>query len=336
MFLADLDFAERAMMHLPKFRRVANGKKFNARCPICGDSATDMSKARFWMYEHKGVLRAGCFNCGYNKPMGNYLKDYEPDLYREWLLERRKEKDTYKPAVKEVKQCTAKMPVIEKLNFCERLDTLPENHPIVKYVANRALPKEVYGRLWFTMDWRKLCNSVNPGTYQKELQEPRLVIPIFDDKKQIQSFQGRALRKDPNKYITIKAHPEASKIYGLDTINPNKTVYFMEGPLDSLFIDNAGAITGGSLALSEVPFKSTRVWVMDNEPRHPDTTKRIANLLEAGERVVLWDRSPWHSKDVNDMILKDGATKEQIQQYFKDNTVSGLAAKMRFKKWCKV
>lgn len=267
--------------------------------------------------------------------MGTYLKDREEELYREWLLERRRENNTFKPqAEKPIEEkFTKKMPVIEKLNFCTRLDTLPEAHPIVKYVANRKIPKDVYRRLWFTKEWQKLVNSISPGTYAHERGECRLVIPMFDSNGDIQSFQGRALGPSPNKYITIKAHEDASKIYGIDTINGNKTVWFMEGPIDSLFIPNAGAITGGSIDLHEVPYASTRVWVLDQEPYHPDTCKRMSRLIDAGERVVMWDKCPWPSKDVNDMILKDGATPEALVEYFKANTVSGLQARLRFGRW---
>ncbi|AAQ81349.1 DNA primase subunit [Aeromonas phage 44RR2.8t] len=329
---ADFLFAERAMMHLPKFKRKKG--KFNSRCPICGDSQTDMNKARFWMYEKKGDWQVHCFNCGYHSNLGGYLKDREEELYREWLLERRKENNVFKPQVKTIAETfTKKMPVIEKLNYCTKLDTLPENHPIVKYVANRKIPKSAYSRLWFTKEWQKLVNSISPETYTRERSECRLVIPIFDENGDIQSFQGRALCVSPNKYITIKAHEDASKIYGMDTIDGNRMVWLMEGPLDSLFIQNAGAITGGSLALNEVPWKSTRVWVLDNEPFHPDTCKRLSRLIDSGERVVMWDKCPWPSKDINDMIIKDGATPEEIEKYFKDNTVSGLQAKLRFGKW---
>lgn len=330
---ADFLFAERAMMHLPKFKRKKG--KFNSRCPICGDSHTDMNKARFWMYEKKGEWQVHCFNCGYHGNLGSYLKEREEELYREWLLERRKENNVFKPAeTKPVEKLfTKKMPVIEKLNFCDRLDLLPENHPIVKYVAKRQIPKQAYKRLWFTREWQKLVNSISPDTYTRERPENRLVIPIFDKSGEMQSFQGRALCTSPNKYITIKAHEDASKIYGMDTIDGNRTVWFMEGPLDSLFIPNSGAITGGSLALNEVPFASTRVWVLDNEPFHPDTCKRLSRLISAGERVVMWDKCPWSSKDINEMIVKDGATAEQIEKYFRDNIVSGLKAKLRFGKW---
>lgn len=336
MFVADLFVAEEAMFRLQGYKKVAQ-RKWNARCPVCGDSQTDMSKTRFWIYEYKGDLRAGCFNCNYNRTLGAYLKEYEVDLYRKWLLERRRESGHAEPEPKsEPVQCKAKMPIIERLQFCERLDRLPRNHPIVIYALKRCIPENKLDRLWFTMEWRKLVNSVNPGTYKNETNEPRLVIPMFNDKKEIQAFQGRALRNDPNKYITIKAHADVSKIYGLDTINPSEPVYMMEGPIDSLFIRNAGAITGGQMSLDEVPFANKRVWVLDNEPHHPDTCKRLQKLIDANERVVLWDRAPWHSKDVNDMIMKENATAEQIEQYFKDNTIQGLTAKLRFSKWKRV
>lgn len=334
MFVADLFVAEEAMFRLQCYKKVGQ-RKWNGRCPVCGDSMTDAHKARFWIYEYKGELRAGCFNCNYNRPMGAYLKEYEPDLYRKWLLERRRESGHSMPVDVPTK-CQSKMPVIAHLDYSERLDRLPDNHPIITYVKNRMIPECKYNRLWFTMDWRKLVNSVNPGTYHNEAREPRLVIPLFNENKEIQAFQGRALRNDPNKYITIKAHSDVSKVYGLDTIDPSLPVYMMEGPIDSLFINNAGAITGGQMSLDEVPYANKRVWVLDNEPHHPDTCKRLSKLIAAGERVVMWDRAPWHSKDVNDMIVKESATAEQIEQYFKENTVQGLTAKLRFSKWKRV
>ncbi|MFP9035360.1 hypothetical protein, partial [Enterococcus faecalis] len=102
------------------------------------------------------------------------------------------------------------------------------------------------------------------------------------------------------------------------------------------FIENGIAITGGQLDLEVVPFKDRRVWVLDNEPRHPDTIKRMTKLVDAGERVMFWDKSPWKSKDVNDMIRKEGATPEQIMEYMKNNIAQGLMAKMRLSKYAKI
>lgn len=335
----DNEFAFRAFAHLPRFKQVTNGPKFklNFRCPLCGDSQKDQFKARGWAYEQgNGSIVLHCYNCDSHVSLSKYLKENEPDLYREYILEKRKESTTQREVV-EVKKEEPEKKFIQKLDYCERLDRLPSAHPICKYVEKRKIPKAKWNRLWFTSQWPALVNSVNSGTYANEKNEPRLVIPIFNAEGKIESFQGRALSKDaPQKYMTIKANENATKIYGQDTIDENKLVIVMEGPLDSLFIDNSIAITGGSLDLSLVPYEGNRAWVMDHEPRHPDTIKRMKKLIDAGERVVFWDKSPWSSKDVNDMIINDGATPEQIMEYIKTNIESGLMAKMRFTRYAKV
>lgn len=342
MSWVDKEFAIRAFSHMPKFRQVPGSDfKINCRCPICGDSLKDIHKARFWAYPSKDgdSIRVHCFNCDADLWLRKYLQEYDEELYREYIMEKRKEQVFNKPKAKvEISdKFKAKMPVIEKLAFCERLDKLPDDHPIVKYVQSRLIPRNRWDRLWFTMQWPALVNSIKPGTYKNETNEPRLVIPIFNRNKEIESFQGRALRKDaPQKYITIKAHDEATKIYGLDTTDDRHTVWVMEGPIDSLFVPNSIAITGGQLALDVVPFKETRIWVMDAEARHPDTIKRMKRLIEAGERIVFWDKAPWPSKDINEMIKDDGATPEQILDYMKSNNEQGLMARMRFSKYAKI
>lgn len=309
--------------------------------PVCGDSQKDEFKSRFWAYpSNNGSVRCHCYNCEYSDWLSNYLKEYEEDLYREYILERRKEQSfgkTTQGPVDISPKIAAKMPVIEKLPFCERLDKLPENHPIINYVIGRKIPKRSWNRLWFTMQWPALVNTINPGTYKNEANEPRLVIPIFNSNKDIESIQGRALRKDaPQKYITIKAHVDATKIYGLDTIDERNRVWVMEGPIDSLFIPNSIAITGGSIDLNLVPCKETRVWVMDAEARHPDTIKRMTRLVNAGEKIVFWDKAPWPSKDINDMVKDDGATPEEILAYMQSNIEQGLMAKMRLSRYSRV
>lgn len=335
MMWVDQEFAERVFMTLPRYRKVHDsGFKLNARCPICGDSQKDQMKARFWAYGCDGGVRLKCYNCDESMWLSKYLKEYEEELYREYLLEKRKDSQ---PIVKKEEPKVVEKPVIEKLNFCERLDTLPKEHPIIKYVQKRCIPEAKWNRLWFTMQWPALCNSIKTGTYKNETNEPRLVIPIFNREKEIESFQGRALRADaPQKYITIKAHDQATKIYGTDTVEESDDVWVMEGPIDSLFIPNSIAITGGQLALDLVPYPKTRIWVMDAEARHPDTIKRMQRLVDLGERVVFWDKSPWPSKDINDMVKDDGASPEEVLEYMKNNVAQGLMAKMRLSRYAKV
>ncbi|QQG32100.1 DNA primase [Citrobacter phage CkP1] len=335
------EYAFKALSHLPRFRQVNNAAQFklNCRCPVCGDSQKDQLKARFWAYGTGDNVFLKCYNCDYGKPIGVYLKEYEPDLYREFIIELRKDKMVTKVEPKKVETVSVveKEPEGIKLVHCDRLDKLPENHPIVKYVIGRKIPKNKWNRLYFTMQWPALVNSVNPDTYKTERNEPRLIIPIFNSSGIIESFQGRALRKDaPQKYMTIKSNEHATKIYGADTAKSGKDVFVLEGPIDSLFLDNAIAITGGAIDLGLVPFPEDRVWIMDHEPRKDDTIKRMKRLIDAGERIVFWDKAPWSSKDINDMVMKEGAKIEEIQSYINDNIASGLMAQLRLKKYSKV
>jgi len=49
---------------------------WNWSCNICGDSATNSRKARFWVDAKQGSLVCHCFNCGYSAPFTLYLRDH--------------------------------------------------------------------------------------------------------------------------------------------------------------------------------------------------------------------------------------------------------------------
>lgn len=318
----------------------ASPLKINFRCHICGDSHKDQYKARGWFYEHKGELRYGCFNCNENMTFRHYLKTYHPDRWREYLLEQRKENGyTDKPKEESIEKFNKVIPVVKQTvmdGLATRLDLLQDGHPAKTYMQQRLIPEDKLGLFWFTMEWRELSNKVHAGTYINVDKEPRIVIPIYDKSMDITAIQGRALRAaEKNRYVTIKVNEDSNKIYGLERVNENDDVFFLEGPIDSVFIDNGLAIVGGNMSVQDAPFKGKRVWVLDNEPRSVDTCKRIKRYIEAGEKVVLWDNFRYTSKDVNDMILKEGATVSEVNQYLRRNIVSGLQAKMRFGRWCK-
>lgn len=59
---------------------------------------------------------------------------------------------------------------------------------------------------------------------------------------------------------------------------------------------------------------------MDNEPRHPDTIKRMKKPLKG--KLVCLDNAPWHTKDINEMIKTEGQP-QQIESYMADNVLKG-------------
>ena len=104
----------------------------------------------------------------------------------------------------------------------------------------------------------------------------------------------------------------------------------VEGPLDSLFVDNCIAVAGADIPSMDCDFTV----IFDNEPRNREIVKRIKETIVRGCKVVLWpDHMNW--KDINDMIIH-GYTKSQIQEIITDSTFQGVAAQLRFAEWRKI
>ena len=60
---------------------------WNWSCQVCGDSATNPRKARFWVDAKKQGLVCHCFNCGYSANFITYIKDYHPQHYETYKRE---------------------------------------------------------------------------------------------------------------------------------------------------------------------------------------------------------------------------------------------------------
>ena len=145
------------------------------------------------------------------------------------------------------------------------------------------------------------------------------------------AFQGRAFGNEQPKYITIVLDSQKEKIYGLNRIDWKKTVYVVEGPIDSLFLDNCIATAQSDLRLKNR--KDNIVLVPDNEPRNEQIVKQIEKFIDNNYSVVLWPESV-KEKDINEMILS-GKTKSDIKNLIEQNTFNGISAKLKFTNWRK-
>ena len=122
---------------------------------------------------------------------------------------------------------------------------------------------------------------------------------------------------------------DKNKIYGLDTVSWSKKVYVVEGPLDSLFLDNCIATAQSDL---RVPKKDNVVLIPDNEPRNREIVRRIEKFIEDEYSVCLFPENI-KQKDINDMVLSGV---NNIQKIIDDITFTGLEAKVRFRDWRKI
>jgi len=181
-------------------------------------------------------------------------------------------------------------------------------------------------------------NTIIPNKFSEEAlknDETRLLIPFFDKNNNVHALQGRSLRNNSVKYITIVLDESVPKVYGLDTVNLNETTFVFEGPIDSMFIQNSLAVAGGDSVSALSSFnKKNNVIVYDNEPRSKETYKKLDKAIMNGYNVCIWPDNLQH-KDVNDMVL-GGLSPEFITHTIKTNTYRDLAAKMALNRWSKL
>ena len=123
--------------------------------------------------------------------------------------------------------------------------------------------------------------------------------------------QGRALSNSSSiRYITVKFRKEGRIIFGEDRVDYSKRVYAVEGPFDSIFLDNGIALAGCELADATRLF-SDCVIVYDNEPRNSEIASRIESAIDKGYTVCVWPPEI-SEKDINEMILV-GKTPQEIR-----------------------
>jgi len=138
------------------------------------------------------------------------------------------------------------------------------------------------------------------------------------------------LNNENPKYITIKVDESKNKIYGLDDIDWSKRVYVVEGPIDSLFLDNCIATAQSDLRVNG----NDVVLIPDNEPRNNEVVKQVKTYIEGNFNVVIWP-SDIKEKDINEMILS-GKTERDIKDIIARNTFNGLLARTKLSEWKRV
>lgn len=321
----------------PKLQKFTQKKPdlYNFRCPICGDSSKNKTKARGYIYEKKNNYFFMCHNCGASMSFYNFLDKVDSNLLKEYALERYKNgehdhSNYQKPKFEEFKT----KPVFkEKINL-PSISDLPSDHFAKQYVLNRKIPEKHHVNLYFAQDFKKFVENLNIQKDGLKEDDPRLVIPFYDEEKNLVAFQGRALGESKLRYITVKLHDDNNKLFGLDLINPEEMIYVVEGPIDSLFLNNAIATADANLmSASKVIDKSKITLVYDNEPRNKELHKQMEKAIEEHYNVVIWPEMI-HEKDINEMILS-GFTQDEIQDIIEKNTFVNLRAKMEFINWKK-
>lgn len=321
---------------LDRFKKV-DENLYVSRCPICGDSQKNKYKTRFYVFEHDGRLKTKCHNCGYSKSFSYFLKDFDSNIHSDYMFELTKEKmensgkRRFKSTNDGITPINVEKPHFDPLKSLKSLTSFDAKHPLLQYVTNRKIPPEKFDKLYYTTRFMEWVNTVLPGKFsigQLKRDEPRLVIPFFDEEGKPFAVTGRSFKSSSIKYITIKFDEEHDKVFGMDTVDPDSRVYIVEGPIDSFFLDNCIAFAGSS---GSIPKFRDSVIVLDNEPRNKDIARLNEKFIAAGHKVCIWPKS-MVQKDINDLVVS-GLSKQQIKEIIDNNTYSGLDAQLELAKW---
>lgn len=319
---------------LSKFSRKKSGL-YNFRCPYCGDSQRDLKKARGYLFQVGNTFTYKCHNCGMSTSFHKFLKDIDQSLHDQYVLERFKEGTTGKKTNVPDPKFNFKKPIFRKniVSDLTCVSDLNTTHDARRYLEERKIPVDKLSRFYYCEKFKTWTNSLQHTFNNTSYDEPRIIIPLYSKTGEIFGYQGRSLSsKTPSKYkyITIILDESIPKIYGLDTVDETKTVYITEGPIDSLFLENAVAMCGADVDISTFGW-SDCVYVYDNEPRNREIVSRISKAIDSGEQVIIWGNDT-KEKDINEMILAG----RDVQHMLKCNTFHGLEAKLKFTDWKKV
>jgi len=330
----DVGFLPKISYRFRNFRRKGN-YLWNFSCPICGDSKTNTFKARGYLYRQKDGLFFHCHNCGISTSFSQLVKKVDPQLYKEYLFDNYKKDEKVKPLVF--------TDIIKPPVFKERAIDLPsvaslsDKHYAKQYCVKRLIPKKYFNELYFSEDYEKFVNEIKPDNDKKLIKnDRRLVIPFYDDKNKLVAFQGRALYETDARYITIKLDESGKKIFGLNTVNLFKRIYVLEGPIDSMFLDNAIATADAALysVVGQLGYDLDYCFIYDNEPRSKECLHNMKKTIEMGYSVCVWPSELVNFKDINQMIL-GGYTPSLLQSIIDTRTFSGMNALLEISQWTK-
>jgi transcription elongation factor Elf1 len=300
---------------------------FNFRCVFCNDSKKSKLKSRGYFYEKKGKMNYRCHNCGAGMSFQNFLKTHDPELYADFLVEKFDNKYKKTPKIS-----NDRLIQFQHQNILHGIPTLIElkaNHPAVKYVESRGLPTTSLYDIYYVDNIQKLTRQLPKYIGAKFDSIPRIVLPFRNKNGLITHVQGRAIEDvDKSKrFITLELVQDQLKIFGEDKINIYRTVFVVEGGIDSFFLHNALAMGGADVDLNYFN-KDTTIFIYDNEPKSKQIVKRMQKVINAGFRVCIWDNIVKDYNDINDMMSLF-KTSEELERYVLEHSYKGLEAQLK-------
>jgi len=208
------------------------------------------------------------------------------------------------------------------INRLTPINKLPSEHEAVQFINGRKIPND---DLYYTEDLNKFLQGTK---YENKFKSKSYIIIPLRSKYGLFGVQARRLDNEGPKYTTIK-FVDCATIFGRNKIDNTKPIIVVEGPFDSMFVENSIAVTGSGI--TKIDFSGDFVYCLDNEPRSKQIVSIMKKLMKEDYKVVIWPDNI-KQKDINDMVLAG----IDVNTVIRENIFSGPKALVKLSEWKKV
>lgn len=315
-------------LDIPKEHR---NHKINARCPFCGGSTRSKIRKSLWVTykDDEDVCIFHCFRCNEG---GGFYKLY---AFIEKISEKeaRERFESTEAALEYVKNNLLKKTTI----IIKNEEKEPKTFNWIKdycfrsneegYAVNMALKRlSEFRKERLIPDWVDLFIAF------KEPYTGRIIIPVYNENKDIIYFQARSLAKNPaRKYL----NPESDKTLKQDLSKHKEPLIVTEGLIDSFMLPNHGVPSLGSFISDEFleylfeKFKNVII-ALDNDPAGYKNLNNIINESKYAYKLKYFLMPKGiEVKDLNELKTKNKDI--NIINFVIDNSFSKTALQVKLK-----
>lgn len=329
--------------------------RFNFCCPVCGDSVSDNRKKRGNLYYND--LGYHCYNCGYHAGINYFLKRFDEELSNDdkiivHELQQSSKKFERKTATRQSSMIfkIIDLIAIPKSIFLKinNLVTPYKNEYCSNYLQGRKINKKFWKYFAFNEKSKELfILNINQNDriigYQirqlnKDSKKPRYltrsISKIYNEmfnkninyiiEKLLDNIElGKKYIEEEDGIENIVANiDKISGLFNIMNVDISKQLTIVEGPIDSLAIDNCIALQGATKMNGYFDNVKNVRYLFDNDK--VGKTHTLSKLKEH-KKVFLWDmylkkiKAKEKIKDVNDLQKTGNYNMDIFEDCFSDD-----------------
>lgn len=335
--------------------------RWNFACPICGDSVNDNRKKRGNLYLNS--MGYHCYNCGCHYGINSFLKKFGDELGDDdkvFVHEIQQNSKKFERRYGGTKSSSIIYTLLNQLAIPKKIffkvNGLVSPYK-VKFVSDYLNNRKINIRKWNHFAYKE---STKELYILNTNQEDRIIgyqIRQLDEKSKKPRYLTRSLSriyldifgKDigkitekllskiemSEKFINeedgienIVAHiDKLSGLFNIMNIDISEQLTIVEGPIDSLMIDNCIALQGATKMNSYFDNVENVRYLFDNDDVG---RKHSINKIREHKKVFLWDmylneiRCFDKIKDLNDLERKGMLNMEVFKKCFSDNEIDTI------------